>query len=294
MANVGSVSSARRLVVHAGDVGMSHGANVAVLELSRLGSITSGSVMVPCPWFAEIASAAAADPALDLGVHLTLCSEQRGYKWRPVGHATAASGLIDDDGYLWPDVASVRRHAYPEAVEAEWRAQIDRALAAGIDVTHLDAHMGAALGPEFCNRYVRVGADYHLPVLITSVLSRHAPQVPHLADVSDAAFAPYAAYAAKVGMPLFDQVVVTDFTRPSDRPADYRAVLGGIEGDLAFCAFHPAAPGDIQVIEPSACHVRIDEYELFRTDEWCEWLSGQGFALIGMRTLRDEYRAAHT
>ena len=249
--------------------------------------------MVPCPWFPEITAAAAADPSLDLGVHLTLCAEQAGYRWRPVSNATAASGLIDSDGYLWRDVASVRRHAHPEAVEVEWRAQIDRALAAGIDVTHLDAHMGAALSPEFCNRYVRVGADYRLPVLITGVLSRYAPHGLHLADVSDMAFAPYAAYAAKVGTPLFDQVVETDFQRPCEQPADYRAVLSGIDGDLTFCAFHPAAPGDIDAIEPKAAHVRTDEYELFRTDEWRDWLAAQPFELVGMRTLRDEYRAAH-
>lgn len=286
------MSSPRHLVIHADDVGMSHGANVAFLELSRLGAITSGSVMVPCPWFPEIAAAAAGDPSLDLGVHLTLCAEQRPYRWRPVSNATQASGLIDDDGYLWPDVASVRRHAHPEAVEAEWRAQIDRALAAGIDVTHLDAHMGAALAPEFCNRYVRVGADYRLPVLLTATLEGYAPRTPHLSDVSDERFAPFVDYARKIGLPVFDQVVETDFGRPVSRPADYRSVLAGITGSLSFCAFHPAAAGDINVIEPGSCHVRIDEYELFRTDEWQRWLNEQPFELVGMRGMRDEYRAS--
>ncbi|MEQ1701982.1 MAG: polysaccharide deacetylase family protein [Ilumatobacteraceae bacterium] len=284
--------SSQHLVIHADDVGMSHGANVAFLELSRLGTITSGSVMVPCPWFPEIAAAAAADSSLDLGVHLTLCAEQWPYRWRPVSNATQASGLIDDDGYLWADVASVRRHAHPEAVEAEWRAQIDRALAAGIDVTHLDAHMGAALAPEFCNRYLRLGVDYHLPVLLTATLEGYAPRTPHLSDVSDERFAPFVDYARKIGLPVFDQVVETDFGRPVSRPADYRAVFAGITGALSFCAFHPAAAGDINVIEPGSCHVRIDEYELFRTGEWQQWLSEQSIELIGMRGLRDDYRAA--
>ena len=286
------MSSVQRLVIHADDVGMSHGANVAFLELSRLGTITSGSVMVPCPWFPEIAAAAAADTTLDLGVHLTLCAEQRPYRWRPVSNATQASGLIDDAGYLWPDVASVRHHAHPEAVEVEWRAQIDRALAAGIDVTHLDAHMGAALAPEFCNRYLRVGADYRLPVLLTATLEGYAPRTPHLSDVSDERFSPFVDYARKIGLPVFDQVAETDFKRPRERAADYRAVLGGITGSLSFCAFHPAAAGDINAIEPGSCHVRIDEYELFRTDEWQRWLSAQSFELVGMRGLRDDYRAA--
>lgn len=269
---------------------MSHGSNVAFRELSRLGVVTAGSVMVPCPWFPEIASWSVADDALDLGVHLTLCAEHRGYRWRPVSNATRASGLIDDDGYLWREVASVRQNAHPEAVEVEWRAQIDCALAAGIDVTHLDAHMGAALAPEFCNRYVRLGAEYGVPVLLTSALSGYAVRSPHLADVSDDRFAPFVDYARKVGLPLFDQVLETDFTRAKEQPADYCSVLAGIDAELAFCAFHPAAPGDINVIEPHACHVRTEEYELFRSDEWREWLAAQPFALIGMRELRDDYR----
>lgn len=269
---------------------MSHGSNVAFRELSRSGVVTAGSVMVPCPWFPEIAAWSEEDGSLDIGVHLTLCAEQRGYRWRPVSNATPASGLTDDAGYLWPDVASVREHAHPDAVEAEWRAQIDCALAAGIDVTHLDAHMGAALAPEFCNRYVRLAAEYGVPALLTSALSGYAARSSHLADVSDDRFAPFVEYARKAGLPLFDRVLATDFARAADQPADYRAVLAGIDADLSFCAFHPAAPGDIDVIEPHACHVRIDEYEVFRSDDWREWLSAQPFRLIGMRELRDEYR----
>lgn len=270
---------------------MSHGSNIAFRELSRLGVVTSGSVMVPCPWFPDIAEWAAADASLDLGVHLTLCAEQRGYRWRPVSNPTHASGLTDDDGYLWPDVASVREHAHPEAVEAEWRAQIDRGLAAGIDVTHLDSHMSAALAPEFCNRYVRLGAEYGVPALLTSALSGFDARSPHLADVSDDRFAPFVEYARKAGLPLFDRVVTTDFGRTIDQPVDYRAVMADIDVGLSFCAFHPAAPGDIDLIEPHAYHVRTDEYALFRSDGWREWLSAQPFRLIGMREMRDEYRA---
>ena len=78
-----------RVVIHQDDVGMCHGANTAFVELARAGAITSGSVMVPCPWFTEIAEIAAADPALDLGVHLTLTAEKAHYRWRPISGAAA-------------------------------------------------------------------------------------------------------------------------------------------------------------------------------------------------------------
>jgi len=155
-------ASGRRIVLHEDDVGMCHGANSAFLELSRLGVCSSGAVMVPCPWFLEMAESAAADPKLDLGVHLTLNSEKQHYKWRPLTAPSRAAGLTDEFGFFWPDVATTRRKAVPQAVETELRAQIDTAYRAGIDVTHLDAHMGAALSPEFCDIYIRLGLEYRL------------------------------------------------------------------------------------------------------------------------------------
>ena len=282
--------AASRLVVHADDVGMNHGANLAFAELSRFGTVTAGSVMAPCPWFSEIAAAAAADDRLDCGVHLTLNSEMAHYRWGPITRPSAASGLVDGHGYLWPDVAAVRRHAHPEAVEAEWRAQIDRALSAGIDVTHLDAHMGAALAPEWCDRYVSLGIELRIPVLLTSRLGDYGPN-DHLVGTDEGPYQEAVAAARAAGMPVFDEVLETDFSRPRDQPADYRAMLGHLNGPLVYGAFHPNKPGgaEIEAIEPDTFHVRTDEYELFRTARWKDWLASRPYTLIGMRELRDAW-----
>ena len=283
--------AATRLVIHADDVGMNHGANRAFIELSRFGTITAGSVMVPCPWFSEIAEAAAGDDSLDCGVHLTLNSEMTHYRWGPITRPGASSGLLDSDGYLWPDVASVRRHAHPDAVEAEWRAQVERAQAAGIDVTHLDTHMGSALAPEWCDRYVALGIELRIPALITGALSAYGP-MNHLAGAGHGPFREAVAEARSAGMPVFDEVLETDFKRPRDQPADYEAMLGGLDTDLVYCAFHPNAPGgaEIEVIEPAKFHVRTDEYELFGTTQWKEWLGSRPLTLTTMRELREVWR----
>ena len=282
-----------QIVIHADDVGMCHGANAAFVELSASGVISAGSVMVPCPWFPEIAAIAADDPTLDVGVHLTLNAEQAGYRCAPVSRPSPASGLIDDDGYLWPSVAEVRANAHPDAVEAEWRAQIDRALAAGIDVTHLDAHMGSALAPEWCDRYVAMGVEYDVPVLITETLGVYGPNG-HLADVSEDRFAPFVAAAESAGMPLFGRVLETDFSRERGAPYDYPAMLSSADEELVYCAFHPCrpGPGEVEVIEPGSHHVRVDEYEYFGTDGWRQWLADAAFDVIGMRELRDDWRSA--
>src|SRR5437763_11969912 len=149
----------KAVILHVDDLAMCHGGNQGFLELAATGAVTCGSVMVPCPWFREIAEAAAADPSLDLGVHLTLTSEWPHYRWRPLSTASRASGLVDDDGYFWRDVASLRPHLVPEAAEAELRAQIDCAIASGMRPTHIDAQMAAAMLPELIELHVRLAAD---------------------------------------------------------------------------------------------------------------------------------------
>ena len=114
---LGLSADVRVLIPHVDDVGVSHGANQAFVELSDKGFVTTGSVMVPCPWFPEAVDLAKARPALDLGVHLTLTSGSKACRWRPIITSSKASGLIDGDGYMWPDVPSVRRHADPGQVD---------------------------------------------------------------------------------------------------------------------------------------------------------------------------------
>ena len=283
-----------RIVLHQDDVGMCHGANVAFSELSDLGSITSGSVMVPCPWFREAAEMAAANKSLDLGVHLTLTAEKEFYRWRPLTSTSKSSGLVDDDGYMWRDVSSVRRNANVDAVALELRAQIDFALASGFDVTHLDAHMGVTLAPEFCAIYISLGVEYQLPVLLTKKLSQYGPNN-HVVGVSDDQFAEFVVFAAEKSMPIFDRVLETDFNRKATTQLGdyaYQTMFTQNLTGLTFAALHPNAPGEVEVIEPDQFHVRTREYEIFSSNNYLSWLAKKEIKPIGMRELRDEMRLA--
>src|SRR3954462_7876193 len=164
----------KRVDIHEDDVGMSHGANAAFVELAGLATCSSGSVMVPCPWFPEAAEIAARDPRLDLGVHLTLTSEQKPYRWRPLTGPPRSAGMTDEQGYFWPDVPRARQ-AHPEAVEAELRAQIEGALAAATAPTPPAPHRGTAQRPEFPALYRRLGRESRLPVLLPASLERYNP-----------------------------------------------------------------------------------------------------------------------
>lgn len=278
----------KRVVIHEDDVGMTHGANVAFLELSKLGTCSSGSVMAPCPWFPEAADIAAANPTLDLGVHLTLTSEQTPYRWRPLTAPGPSAGLTDAFGYFWPDVPRARKAA-PEAVEAELRAQIEAALAAGIDVTHLDAHMGTAQMPEFTAIYRKLGQEYRLPVLLVKDLDRYNP-ASYAGPLNTADYDAEVAAARAAGEPVFEIVFETPWARKTDAETAYRAIFAEIGEGLTFLSMHFNAPGDFEVINPDSAHIRTEEYALFLTPKTKAWAKEFDLEIIGMRGLRDEIR----
>ncbi|SDB37495.1 ChbG/HpnK family deacetylase [Bauldia litoralis] len=278
----------KRIVIHEDDVGMSHGANTAFVELSGLGTCSSGSVMVPCPWFPEAAEIAAADPSLDLGVHLTLTSEQTPYRWRPLTAPPRSAGLTDEFGYFWPDVPRARKAA-PEAVEAEMRAQIETAQAAGFDITHLDAHMGTAQMPEFTAITRRLGQELGLPVLFVKSLEGYNP-ASYAGPLDTAPYDAEIAAAIAAGEPVFDIVCETPWDRTSDAETAYREIFAAVPQGLTFFSMHFNAPGDFEVINPEAAHIRTEEYALFRTGKIAEWIAEFDLELIGMRALRDALR----
>ena len=280
----------RVIVIHEDDVGMTHGANTAFSELSAMGACSAGSVMAPCPWFPEAVGMAAANPTLDLGVHLTLNSEKKPYRWRPLTSPPSSAGLTDKDGYFWADVPSVRKNAAPEAVEAELRAQIDAVLATGIDVTHLDAHMGAVMMPEFVEIYYRLGKDYNLPILLVKDLRRFNP-MSYAGAARTETYDSVVARAREAGEPIFDLVVESPWGRQTDAETAYRRMFAEIQEGLTYLSLHFNKPGDFEVIEPDHAHIRTEEYAVFKSGLVAELVAAHGVDVIGMRQIRDRLRA---
>lgn len=141
---------APELLIRADDIGMNHTVNTALQELIRTGVPFSASLMVPCPWFTEAAKTLRDSPQVAIGVHLTLNSEWADYRWGPVLGASAVPSLVDDNGYFFHTGAELRANGMDLGeVKAELRAQIRRALNAGLDVDYLDYHMLTAVStPE--------------------------------------------------------------------------------------------------------------------------------------------------
>jgi predicted glycoside hydrolase/deacetylase ChbG (UPF0249 family) len=172
---LGYAKETKLLIIHADDLGVAHAVNDASEMAMEKGSVSSASIMVPCPWFAETAAYAHIHPEADFGLHLTLTSEWKNYKWSPVTSKTEVPSLVNKNGFLYSSVDSVYGHATLADVEKELRAQIEKAKQFGVDFTHFDSHMAALFGDaEHLKLLIKLGREYKVPVLLNKSGPRSA------------------------------------------------------------------------------------------------------------------------
>jgi predicted glycoside hydrolase/deacetylase ChbG (UPF0249 family) len=183
---LGYPPDAKLLIVHADDLGMAHSVDAATMKAFDTGLVSSGSIMVPCPWFPEIAAYARSRPEADLGLHLTLTSEWKFYRWGPVLSKDRVASLLNADGFFYLTESDAASHADPREAEAEVRAQIERARAFGVRPTHLDSHMGTLYQSRaLFEVLLRVAHDNRLPVRISREMFAGAPYLPSLLAPDD-------------------------------------------------------------------------------------------------------------
>lgn len=276
----------RVVVIHVDDIGMSGAANQGALRALD-GAATCGSIMVPCPAFDEIASIARARPELDLGVHLTLNAEYESWRWGPV--AADVPGLVSPDGGMWRTTQETVEHASVEEVERELRAQVGRALEAGIDVTHLDSHMGTVLNLKFIEVYLRLARDYRLPVFAPRVraeaLQRHGMSGP---------LAQYVAAIERIeaeGFPVFDHFDSDSLSfEPGTGLAHNRRRLDGLGTGLSWLLIHCAQGGAELESITDTWRQRDEEHRIYADGSMARSIAERGIQPIGMRPLRDRLR----
>lgn len=167
---LGYPADSKLLIVHADDLAVAHSVNSASFVALDKNAVTSASIMMPCPWTMEVAAYAKLHPDADLGLHLTLTSEWKTYRWGSVASSHQVESLLDPAGTFWSDTRQVTQCAKPEEAESEFRAQLERALALGIRPSHLDTHMGSAFAsPAIFAAYIKVAHENHLPFLVVRI-----------------------------------------------------------------------------------------------------------------------------
>jgi predicted glycoside hydrolase/deacetylase ChbG (UPF0249 family) len=284
---LGIAPGARVPILHADDLGMCHAANVAYQENLAFGVVKSGSVMMTCSWAPEIAAWCRSHPEADVGVHITLNSEYDEYRWAPLSTCDPKSGLIDEEGYMWRSIADVHRHADPDAAAAEMRAQVDRALSLGIDVTHIDTHMGTVFHPQLVRPYIQLAIEYRIPLMLPRV-SRALMVQEGIDPAWEPVFGPQVEALAESGLPVLDYTCSA--RERGDRLEVYQRLLAGLPPGITHVRTHPSVPGmDIEVITSSAPD-RIADYQTFLRPELKAFLEAQDILPFGYRPLRDLMR----
>ncbi len=280
-------------VVHVDDLGMSRPANLGGVEAMD-GAATCGSIMVPCPGFAEMVEIARERPELDLGCHITLNNEFPKFGWGPV--LKDVPSLCDPGGNLWETPLKTIAYADPDEVRREMRAQLEMLLDTGIDVTHIDAHCGTAWDKAFYRDYIELGLEYDLPVL---TLPEDLPPAPVPEDElrSDPKLSREmtAAVAAR-GFPVFDTFEAeTPWYNPRVAEAHHRLRIARVIEGANYFVLHSALGGDeLKAIVPNWMQ-RDSERYLFAPGGTLEVeFATRGIVTTGMRELRDQARAARS
>lgn len=154
------------LIIHVDDVGMSYESNQGAIRAMEQGVANSLSVMMPCGWVPGFVHYLKDHKNVDAGLHLTMTSEWKDYRWGPLAGKNQVKGMVDSEGAMWRSVGDVVKNASPDEVETEIRAQLDRARTMGFEPTHLDSHMGTLFAtPTFLQRYLKVGMEEKIPVM---------------------------------------------------------------------------------------------------------------------------------
>lgn len=269
---LGADPDARLLILNCADLGLCHSSSTGVYDALRNGIATSASLLVPAPWAREAASRFRGD---DVGVRLTLNAEHDLYRWGPI---TQAPSLLDGDGGFPRTVSDVWDHADLDEVRRECRAQVERAVLWGFDISHLEAHRDALLlRPEFFDVYLELALEFGLPLRLPDVV------------VEPTAGFPIRSLAAEEGV-LFADHACTVPAR-GGREA-LLAILSALEPGVTEITLHPAVDTpELRAATPDWSS-RVSDLALLLHDvEVAAAVAASGAVPIGYRPLREAMRS---
>jgi len=282
--HLGFAATDRVVVIHADDIGMCQATLPAFVDLLTAGLVSSGSVMVPCPWFPQAAALQHTCPTADLGLHVTLTSEWATYRWAPLTTRDPSTGLLDQDGYFPRNTETLWQNIDIAAACAEMQAQVARARQAGLELTHLDSHMFAHFEPRLLPPYVALGFAEAVPALVVrhwSYSGQYAPQI-----------ARWILQWEDQGMPIFDHVIGTPpDTSQEDRVRHVKRLFDALSPGLTCLLVHAACDTpELRAIAPD-WPFRVADHAAFQSAELCNHIRQTGVQVIGYRILRDTMRA---
>lgn len=287
--NLGFEASDKVVIFHIDDIGYSHASNVASFECLDFGIASCGSILIPAPWFLEAASICRNNAKYDIGVHLTLTCEYDFYRWRALSSVDPKTGLLDSEKSLWRTEEEAITNITVEAAEIEMRTQIQMAVDNGIDITHIDSHMGTVLNPKFIPSYLKVAREFNVPAFLPRI-SREELVALGLGDLADVYLKMFSKLEAS-GVPLIDHIIIDTLGEQPDKVDYYCNRMAEIKPGLTHFLFHPAKISpELKAITQDTAEARNQDYEAFTNPRIKECVEKHDLKIIGYRKICDYIR----
>jgi chitin disaccharide deacetylase len=293
---LGFPKGSKVLILHVDDVGMSWDSNTGAINATEKGIATSMSIMMPCPWVPGFFHYMETHKNVDAGLHLTLTSEWRDYRWAPLSGVKATPGLVDKEGAMWSTVEDVVKNATADEVEAEIRAQVERSLKLGWTPTHLDSHMGTLFAkPEFLQRYIKVGIEYKIPVMFFGGHSTLILEQLKLGETEAAGFRQVGTMLWGAGLPVLDDLhnFSYEFNYPKDKVSDqelqkfatskYIETLKKVKPGLTMVIMHCTKPSEVFPYITDSGNIRKGDLLAMMDPELKKFVEKEGFILTTWR-----------
>lgn len=282
------------IMLHSDDSGMCEEANIATQKYLKEGQIQSASVMPPCLYFEEMIEWAKENPQMDIGIHLSLTSEWKTYRWSSVSPVEEVPGLIDKEGKLWRSVREVVQNASAEEVEKEVRAQIEKSIALGYRPNHIDTHMGTLYThPDFIKAYLKVAMEYGIP-----------------ANVIDLSNPKIAEYYRKQGYPMTEEILdfMEKYTLPkidfftsapnaktyAEKVQSFKELILALEPGITEIIFHPSTPSENLKTITNSWQQRNWEAEMFADPDMMQFFEKEGILFTNWKEIMKRFNAANS
>jgi chitin disaccharide deacetylase len=286
---LGFSNTDRLAIIHTDDIGMCQASVQAYADLWENGTISSGAIMMPCPWAKTAAEYCKAHPGVDMGVHATLTAEWADYRWRPLSTLDLSTGMTDADGFLWRSSEEAQSNGDQEAVMVELQTQVRQALAWGVDATHIDTHMGTVAHPKFISAYVQTGMQNRLPLMIPRGDSNVYQRI-GLDEATATMFANFVNSLEEQGLPLVDNMVGVPLDQPEGQLEIVKKLFSELPVGVTHFIIHPSVDTpELRAITPD-WPSRVANYKTFMSKELKDFLKNSGVQIIGYRHLRNVLR----
>lgn len=271
------------IILHIDDVGMSHSSNEGAIQGTENGLASSFAIMMPCPWVPEIAAYLQDHPEADSGLHLTLTSEWKHYRWPPLAGPTVP-GLIDPQGCMWSSVAQVVTQATPDEIDREIRAQLARARKMNIPVTHLDSHMGTLFArPDYFEKYAQLGIEEQIPILVAG------GHLTHTLIENPGAASRLKHWIPKIwnaGLPIIDDLHTRTYNwKPHEKEANLIALLKSLKPGITEILFHASDPSDVFPLITGSSPTRKADLEALLSDNVRSTIKDRGIHITTWKEL---------